>query len=67
MAIVELQNPDTKRAAQAEASARGVSDPRLQMPQAPYAVDANGDVVINPITQKVAAYRIDVQVTGRLV
>ncbi len=67
MAIMELQNTETKRAAQREAMVRGVADARLEFSQSPYAVDKDGDMVVNPLQQKIAAYRIDVKVTGRLV
>lgn len=66
-AIMELQSPDTRREAQKVAAQSGVSDPRLEFAQAPYAVDAAGDPIRNPLQQKIAAYRIDVKVTGRLV
>ena len=66
-AIMELQSTETKRAAQREAMKRGVADARLEFSQSPYPVDASGDLIVNPVTQKIAAYRIDVKVVGRLV
>jgi hypothetical protein len=67
LAITDLQGPDTKRAAQLEAAKRGISDPRLEFARPPYAVDINGDQILNPMVQKVAGYRIDVKINGRLV
>ena len=64
--IMELQN-ESKRAAVVEAGRRGMSSPCLEpRGSAPYAVDANGDQVVNPLAQKIAAFHIDVQVTGRI-
>lgn len=66
-AITRLQSPDAKRYAQHVAAERGVSDPRLDFVQSPYPVDATGGDITNPLVQKIAAYRVDFKITGRLV
>ena len=66
-AISELQSPEAKRQAIAEANARGVPDARLEPGGNLYPVEEDGKIVINSVTQKIAGYRYDYPVTGRLV
>lgn len=64
-AIEELGSQDTKKEAIAYASAHGVTNPGINGMPSPYPVDATGNIVENPFTQKIAAYRIEMPVAGR--
>jgi len=64
MAITELQTGETRKMAVAYANRTGgVSNARCEMPSAAYPVDEKGDVVVNPTTQKIHRYRLDVPIS----
>jgi hypothetical protein len=64
-AISELQSMAARSRAIAEAAARGVTRPAVSgLNQAPYPITPEGRAMQNPLTEQVAAYRVDVQVTG---
>lgn len=69
LAIQELQGGAAKNLAIETAAKEGLPDPRVSMgaSMAPYAVDEKGETVSNPVEQKVAAYRIDISLTRKLV
>lgn len=66
LAIVELQSAEARKLAIQYASSRGVSNARCEMPSAPYPVDAEGQSVVDPVKQKIAAYRMDVPISTGL-
>ena len=67
LAYPELQGPATRRAALMKAAQLGLPDPRVNGNVSVYPVDAEGNEVVDPRKQKVAAFRADVPVTRRLV
>jgi hypothetical protein len=68
LAIQELRSGEAKSAAITEAAKEGVPDPRVNgMTLAPYPITEDGQTVTDPVNQKVAAYRVDVPITAKLV
>lgn len=67
LAYPELQGPAARRAAIMKAAQLGLPDPRVSGSVSVYPVDGDGKEVVNPKTQKVAAFQCDVPVTRRLV
>ncbi len=67
LAIAELQNGSTRNTAIEAAAKEGLADPRCEIALAAYAIDAEGEPVVKPKEQQIAAYRVDVAVTRRLV
>lgn len=67
LAIQELQNGATRNMAITAAAKDGLPDPRCEIPPHPYAVDAEGKVVIDAKKQTVSSYRVDIPVTRKLV
>lgn len=63
LAIAELQSPEARKLAIQYAAQNGVLNARCEMPSAPYPVDEEGNPVVNPATQKIASYRIDVPIS----
>ena len=66
-AIEELKNGATRNTAIAAVAKEGLPDPRCGMTLAPYAIDDKGETVVRPKEQQIAAYRVDVAVTRRIV
>jgi hypothetical protein len=64
-AICELQTMAARNQAIAEGASRGLVRPAVGgMGQAPYPITAEGRVLQNPLTEKVAAYRVDIQISA---
>lgn len=66
LAIIELQSPEARRLAAQHAVANGVYNARVELPSAPYAVDATGEIVARPTEQTVAAFRVDIPISQGL-
>lgn len=67
IAYGELQSADARRRAIQHAASKGVPDPRTSGNTIVYPVDEAGEIVTNPKTQKIAAYRAEISITKRLV
>lgn len=67
IAYAELQGPDARKLAIANAAQRGVPDPRINNTVVIYPVDGEGKEISDPVAQKIAAYRGDIPITRRLV
>lgn len=66
-AIVELQGADARKMAVEHAvKVGGVSNARCEMPSGPYAIDKEGETVVNPKEQTIHRYRIDIPISAGL-
>lgn len=63
LAIAELSSPAARKLAIEHAARNGVINARCEMSSAPYPVDEKGEMVVNPVQQKIAAYRVDVPIS----
>jgi hypothetical protein len=67
LAISELQNGATRQAAIVAASQKGLPDPRVGMNNSVYPVNAAGELLKDPLQDRIHRYRIDVELTRRMV
>jgi len=66
LAIQELRSGAARNEAIKVAASLGLPDPRCEMTSHPYPIDGQGQPLINPKVP-IAAYRIDIPLTRRLV
>lgn len=65
--IEELQSSAARNEALLEASRHGLSAPAISdLHQAAYPITPEGKPLENPLTERVAGYRVDVSVAGRV-
>jgi hypothetical protein len=67
LAIRELQHADARHAAIAAATRMGVANARVGFPEAPFPIDADGEVVVRPTEQEVVKYRTEIPITAKAV
>lgn len=67
MAIQELRSGAARNEAITVMAGLGLPDPRCEMSAHPYPITDKGGPVIDPRADRIAAYRIDIPLTRRLV
>jgi hypothetical protein len=63
LAIVELGSAAARNEAIKFAGTQGISNARCEMSSAPYAVDLAGQLIQDPVNQKIAAYHVAVPIS----